>query len=188
MNRNGIFFSIFCALILATSSAAAQTCTALLNWTPPTENTDGTPLTDLAGFRIYYGDSPDDLMQNMTAIDNPAIVEHLVEQLTDGQTWYFTVTAFNAGGLESDYSNIASKDCIASPSPPTDLVADTDARAYTLLQSTNRLALVEVGSVPAGTPCDGAQSINGRYLVPRDTVQWLGSVQPVVVVADCVPQ
>ncbi len=31
--------------------------TATLSWTPPTQNTDGSPLTDLAGYRVYWGTS-----------------------------------------------------------------------------------------------------------------------------------
>jgi len=31
--------------------------TALLSWTAPTENSDGSPLTDLAGYKIHYGSS-----------------------------------------------------------------------------------------------------------------------------------
>src|SRR4030067_1427045 len=29
----------------------------MLTWDAPTTNTDGSPLTDLAGYKIYYGDS-----------------------------------------------------------------------------------------------------------------------------------
>jgi hypothetical protein len=28
---------------------------ATLSWDPPTTNVDGTPLTDLAGYKVYYG-------------------------------------------------------------------------------------------------------------------------------------
>ena len=30
---------------------------ATLDWTPVTQNTDGTVLTDLAGYKVYYGTS-----------------------------------------------------------------------------------------------------------------------------------
>jgi hypothetical protein len=31
--------------------------TAIVSWTPPTQRTDGSALTDLAGYRVYYGKS-----------------------------------------------------------------------------------------------------------------------------------
>jgi len=78
-----------------------------LNWTPPTQNTDGSVLTDLAGFKIYYGTSPDNYPNEIT-IDNPGITTFVVDNLTP-DTWYFVSTAFNASGEESDFSNIATR-------------------------------------------------------------------------------
>ena len=39
------------------SASATGTGTATLSWTAPTQNTDDSALTDLAGFRVYYGSS-----------------------------------------------------------------------------------------------------------------------------------
>lgn len=78
-----------------------------LSWTPPTRNTDGTALTDLAGYRIYYGPSASALG---VVVDIPiaSISAYLIENLTPG-TWYFGVKAYNARGYESALSNVASK-------------------------------------------------------------------------------
>jgi hypothetical protein len=80
---------------------------ATLSWTPPTKNVDGTALTNLAGYRIYYGASSTTLGQ-VVEIRNAGVSAYVVENLTPG-TWYFAVTAFNADGKESAMSNIASK-------------------------------------------------------------------------------
>ena len=80
---------------------------ATLTWQPPTENTDGTPVTDLAGYRIRYGQSLDGLTQAQD-IPNPGITTAMVESLSKG-TWYFTVTAYNRAGGESEPSNPAQK-------------------------------------------------------------------------------
>lgn len=80
---------------------------ATLSWTPPTKNVDGTALTNLAGYRIYYGASSNTLGQ-VVEIRNAGVSAYIVENLTPG-TWYFAVTAFNAEGKESALSNIASK-------------------------------------------------------------------------------
>lgn len=92
---------------------AAGNGAATLSWTAPTENTDGSPLmtgdlpSDLAGYKVYYGPSANSLL-NVETINNSTISTYLVENLSSG-TWFFVVTAFNQVGIESDFSNIASK-------------------------------------------------------------------------------
>ncbi|MEE8345023.1 MAG: fibronectin type III domain-containing protein, partial [Woeseiaceae bacterium] len=74
-----------------------------LQWQPPTENTDGSPLTDLAGYRIYYGvDSAD--LSDLIELPNPGLTSYVVEELTPN-TWYFAMTSVNDRGQESDLSN-----------------------------------------------------------------------------------
>lgn len=80
---------------------------ATLSWTPPTHNTDGTPIQDLAGYRIYYGASRAALGA-VIEIPNASKSVYVVQNLTPG-TWYFAVTAYTASGKESAQSNIASK-------------------------------------------------------------------------------
>ena len=84
-----------------------STGSATISWLPPTENTDGTPLTDLAGFRIYYGTSASTLTQTAN-ITNPGLTSYMVQNLA-AATWYFTVRAYAADGAESGPSNLASK-------------------------------------------------------------------------------
>ena len=80
---------------------------ATLNWQPPTQNEDGTPLIDLAGYNIYWGTTPGNY-PNSVRIDNPGLTTYVVENLAPG-TYEFVSTAFNAAGTESRYSNVASK-------------------------------------------------------------------------------
>lgn len=80
---------------------------ATLSWAAPTQNEDGTPLTDLAGYRIHYGVSQGSYPNKIT-IDNPGITTYVVDNLTP-DTYYFVATAFNTSGIESDYSNLATK-------------------------------------------------------------------------------
>jgi len=81
---------------------------ATLGWNPPTQNTDGTTLTDLAGYKIYYGTSVG-TYSNVITIDNVGISSYVVENLPAGKTYYFVVTAFDTNGNESEYSNAVSK-------------------------------------------------------------------------------
>jgi hypothetical protein len=86
--------------VSATSNGAAT-----LTWLPPTENTDGTPLTDLAGFKIYWGTVPGLYTSSLT-VDNPGITTYVVENLVPA-TYYFVATALNGEGGESELSNEA---------------------------------------------------------------------------------
>jgi len=80
---------------------------ATLSWTAPTENTDDSPLNDLAGFKVYYGKAADQLSNTITvdSLDNFVVIEGL----TNEQTYYFAVVACNELGTESGLSNISSK-------------------------------------------------------------------------------
>jgi hypothetical protein len=73
-----------------------------LSWVAPTENVDGTPLTDLDGYRIYYGTSsrnygvPED-------IGDIAATSISIE--VPSGSYYVAMTAMDADGNESGYSN-----------------------------------------------------------------------------------
>jgi hypothetical protein len=82
--------------------------TAMLSWTPPVTNTDNSPVTDLAGYKIYYGTSPGIHPNVITVLCSTGISEYSLENLPVG-TWYFAVSAFDFSGNESAKSNEASK-------------------------------------------------------------------------------
>lgn len=77
--------------------------TALVSWTPPDQNEDGTALTDLAGYRIHYGNAPGDYEYSII-LDNVGMSSYLIENLGKAD-WYFAMTAFNSLGIESAYSD-----------------------------------------------------------------------------------
>lgn len=79
---------------------------ATLSWVPPTANTDGSALNDLAGYKIHWGDRSGSYSHS-TTIMNPGISTYVVENLTTG-TYYFAVTALNSSSMESTFSNEAS--------------------------------------------------------------------------------
>jgi hypothetical protein len=84
-----------------------QLGSATITWTPTTTNTDGTPLTNLRGYRIYYGTSSSNL-KKVVDIANAGISSAVVENLGPG-TWYFGVRSYTTSNVESDLSNITSK-------------------------------------------------------------------------------
>ena len=83
-----------------------------LSWTPPTENTDGSALTDLAGHNLYYGNSRGSY-PNQVHIDNPSISTYVIENLLP-DTYYVVATSFNTSGIESSFSNEAVKSVAAN--------------------------------------------------------------------------
>ena len=79
---------------------------ATLSWSAPTQNTDGTPLTNLAGYRIYYGTSITALTKTVQ-VANPGLVTYVVSNLSAGP-WYFAIKAYTSANVESDASAVVS--------------------------------------------------------------------------------
>jgi hypothetical protein len=100
---------------LGTASLAAFNLTvqavavgsATLSWLPPTTNTDGSALTNLAGYRIYWGPAQGNY-PNSTTLSNPGLTSYVISNLSPG-TYYFVATAYNSAGVESTFSGVASK-------------------------------------------------------------------------------
>jgi len=81
--------------------------TASLSWSRPTENTDGTPLTDLAGYVIRYGTSSTAL-NNKTSVASASATGAKITNLSPGN-WSFAVSAINTANVESRLSAIVGK-------------------------------------------------------------------------------
>jgi len=88
------------------ATVASTTGSASLTWAAPTQNTDGTALTDLAGYDIYYGTSASAMTQKIT-ITNASLMTYVVSNLASG-TWFFEVIAVNSTGEESNPSGAVS--------------------------------------------------------------------------------
>jgi hypothetical protein len=95
------------AIVVKAPAAAPATGSATLSWTAPTHNTDGTPVTDLAGYRILYGTSASAMTTTIT-VANAAETSYVVGGLAAG-TYYFAVVAYNSAGMDSSKSNVGSK-------------------------------------------------------------------------------
>jgi len=89
------------------SSATGSRSSVTLSWSAPTQNEDGSPLTDLAGYRVHYGTSASSLGKQVEVRD-PATTRAVVQNLARG-TWYFAISAYTQTGTESSRSNVVSK-------------------------------------------------------------------------------
>jgi len=73
-----------------------------LEWDAPITNEDGTPLTDLAGYKLYYGTAAGVYARS---VDVGNVAAYNLTGLTKGQAYYLVVTAYNAARTESVQSN-----------------------------------------------------------------------------------
>lgn len=89
------------------SSSSPATGSVTLSWAAPTENTDGTPVTDLAGYYIHYGTSSSALTQTITVV-GATTTSFEISNLTAG-TYYFSIAAYNSLGAESTPTGVVSK-------------------------------------------------------------------------------
>ena len=80
---------------------------ASLRWELPPSKVDGSPLNDLAGYRILYGRRSDEL-DHSVFIGDAAATSYQIDSLGEG-VWYFAVSAINASGLEGPPTTVASK-------------------------------------------------------------------------------
>jgi len=78
---------------------------AVLSWQPPT-NADGSTLTNLSGYKVYYGTASKNYTQTVGV--SGASTRTWTLSLAPG-TYYFAVTAIDSTGAERAKSNEVSK-------------------------------------------------------------------------------
>lgn len=82
------------------STLAGGNIKVLVSWTPPTKRVDDSVLTDLAGFKIFYGTTPG---SRTNSVDVGNVSSYEIKGLTSN-TYYFSVVAYDSEGTQSDYS------------------------------------------------------------------------------------
>ena len=78
-----------------------------LSWLAPVSNADGSTLTDLAGYMIYYREEYAEA--ETFSMDAGNVTSASIDNLSPG-TWCVTVTAYDSAGIESKFSNYACKE------------------------------------------------------------------------------
>jgi hypothetical protein len=131
LNRRTVLllYFLFITVILLNASFAFP-YSVTLSWDAPTKNADGTALTDLAGYKVHYSNFSGNYSQTIN-VGN--VRTNTVNNLTDGLTYYFAVTAYDISGNESVCSN------------------EVSARQYTL--TVNKGGAGTVTSSPGGIIC-----------------------------------
>ncbi len=91
----------------AIAVAQASLGSATLSWQAPSTRTDGTPLTNLDGYRIHYGTAVGSY-PNLIDIANESLTSAVISNLPPA-TYYFVISAYDTTGAESAYAGPASK-------------------------------------------------------------------------------
>jgi hypothetical protein len=97
----------FSITVKAATTTTAPAGTAKVIWIPPSENTNGTALTDLAGYRIHYGTSTSNL-NAVVQVASASLTSYTIPNLA-AATWYFAISAYTTTGMESALSKTVSK-------------------------------------------------------------------------------
>ncbi len=167
-------------------AAESSIGSATLSWQAPTLNENGTALTNLAGYKIYFGEASGNY-PNTIEIDNPSVTTYVVDGLAAG-TYYFVATAYNTDGVESAFSGEAVKVVQAVSGYVTIAV-----EAWTPGMSDNVISMGNVGTVPLGTPCERFVYIStepGGHLnqVLKSEVEFFPGAGGFIIYAQCAEQ
>lgn len=145
----------FALAILGSCINIAHAESVTVSWGPPVLNTDGTPLTNLTGYRFYVGSSPATLTERVFL--GPTITRYVVEDLGPG-TWYFALKSMTPTD-KSDFSPIISEAVEAEPPPPPLVTAGP--LAYQPTGTAAAPTMTAIGIVAAGLTCGPATKVIG---------------------------
>lgn len=174
-------------LLLPSLASAAD---ANLTWQNATTNTDGSTIATtgdeaLASTTVKYsvcvaGDIDTTFQEQVVPFPGENTV---VNGLTVGE-WCFRSYHTTIGGTNSADTSVISQ-VVTAPTPNPPNVFAVELIAYTFIKQNNRFVFLPVGTVPIDTQCDENIPVGPYHVVPRESVEWSGTVQPEVVVAKC---
>ena len=86
------------------SQAGTTDKSVTLSWNPPTQNSDGSSIDNLAGYTLHYGTSSEDYTGSIE-ITSPTATSYVVSgsNFPPG-TYYFAISAYNAQQVSSSLS------------------------------------------------------------------------------------
>lgn len=92
-------------------------------WDPPTTNVDGSPLTDLAGYRVYYGTAS---RIYGSPIDVGNVTTYTLTGLPPGPTYFIAVTGYDTLINQSNFSNEVFVSPLGGPSSLINAIKNGD--------------------------------------------------------------
>ena len=186
---------IACSLLFAVvgvGMGAANAASFNVCWQNPTENVDGSPLTDLERVRILWELESDATINGNDPYNTTEVGAELCTDITVPQDGDYTVKmrAIDADGDVSSDSNVVTKTA-GAPVVPTDplppVILTSESTVFTVVKQPDKFVLLPIGTVPAGTECSQQEVVNGHGVVPNGDVVWTSPTgpRPIVVVAQC---
>ncbi len=104
------------ALTLSACGSGGGGVPRQINWIPPTLNTDGSLLTDLTKYRLYYGPDANSLEAVLDIDSNGVTITSytfstadqntLARLFSKNSTHFFALRSVSRNYIESDFSNI----------------------------------------------------------------------------------
>lgn len=87
------------------STASSTNKSVTLSWSPPTHNSDGSSITNLAGYTLHYGTASQDYTGSIE-ITSPTQTSYVLSDngFPPG-TYYFAISAYNAQQVSSPFSS-----------------------------------------------------------------------------------
>jgi hypothetical protein len=128
------FALLAAALVFLPTLGLGATINLKATWTNPTTNTDGSQLTDLAGFNLYRTDGTRTKINTSlipATIGTSSSPYLFVEAPTASCTMTFVVTAMDSAGTESADSNTASY--VYTPTPPPTVTPSAPSKLLIIL-------------------------------------------------------
>jgi hypothetical protein len=102
-NSTSALPSFAIAVAAAGAGPSPALANATISWISPTQNTDGSGVGPLSGYKIYYGTASQQYTTTIT-VSNAGLTTYVIDGLNLGTTYYFVVTAVTAAGIESVFS------------------------------------------------------------------------------------
>lgn len=151
-----IFLLVFMAVLALFGLSVAFAGTATVTWTNPTARTDGTalPASQIGSTRVEWGTCSGSAFGTTQGNQSAtgAVTSTIISDLIPG-TYCFRAATVDAAGVQSGWSNIASKVVpVAPPNPPVIVTVMTTAYIFKITQR-GLLRLVQSGTVPLGVAC-----------------------------------
>jgi len=161
----------------AATGSGSTTGNVTISWDPPSENADGSSLNDLAGYRVYQGNT--DQLSIVQEINETGAGERRLTQVSNVSpaNACFAVTAFDTSANESSLGDVVCKETIVA-APPVNNQAP-NLSAVTQLSSSDGLAEIQLTWQPPATSGAGAGAVLELYSVYHGSQSQLFKIQEV---------
>jgi PKD repeat protein len=151
------------------SAGPALAGDATLSWAAPTTYTNGSPLTDLGGYKVYYGTAPGAYTQS---VDAGKVTTYKVSNLPNA-TYFFAVTAYNTAMTESAYSNEVSKSIV------NDVTGPVISGVYTATPGPDAVTINWITDEPSTSQVQYGMTTSYGYTTPLNQAMATTHIQSV---------